>query len=315
MDSLKRLKVSVVGDYAANSQWLWNLHDRARDLASKVAEKTWDQENPQRIKPAALMSTVEDMIAKDVISEHEIDRSSILSVLASSHTELGTIISAAYAAKSDELETGCDDLFKRQWISRVVDQVRLNVGALYSMEDGSLKTQLEELLCTHITTDIVSQTVSRANAKRLLRSPRLKLSSRLAKLTASLENATDLASTVEEIEKFNSKIGIENYDEAVLKEKARTNLADMVEAMSKMEDSPRLFLCLIIILSSSQYHGVLYATGKYAPRLLKVLKPTLDSELAQWLEQVKDAIKVGEVTRDMKDKMRRIASESLAKNP
>jgi hypothetical protein len=306
--------VSVVGDYAVNNQWLQKLYNKAREFASSVAEENWEQEDSQRIKPTVLTSTIGNMIAKDIDSDHDKDKSSVLSILTSGNTELSTTISKAYASKFDELELSCDEQFNRQWISRVVDKVRLHAPAIHSMEDGNLKTQLEELLRTHITTDIIPQTSNRAKAKRLLRSHRLKLSSRLPKLRISLEETKDLASTVEEIEKFNSKIGVEKYDEKTLQEKSRTHLADMVEAMTKDEDSPRLFLCLIIILSSSQYPGVLYATGKYAPRLMKALKHTMDSEQAQWLEQVKDAIKAGDVTEEMKEKMRKMASEAIVEN-
>jgi hypothetical protein len=123
----------------------------------------------------------------------------------------------------------------------------------------------------------------------------------------------DLPSTTDELEKFNTRMEIPIYDDDDIARKKQTHLEEMLLSMQKDKDGPRLFLCLVIILFASKSNGVVYATGKYAPRLLKLLKPTLDQELAQQLEQWKEAVKGGAVTHEMRADMRKIAAESLLK--
>jgi hypothetical protein len=94
-----------------------------------------------------------------------------------------------------------------------------------------------------------------------------------------------------------------------LEEKKHALLSDMTAAMAKDEDAPRLFISLLIILYSSYHPSVLYATGKYVPKLLKALKPDIEAEQAKWLEEVKDAIKAGKATQEMKISMRKLAIE------
>jgi hypothetical protein len=305
--------VAIIGDYAVSKHWLQAINQKASDLASKVAEESWEAEEPQRLKSTVLISKVKDMMSQALIHDGE-PESLAHSFVSDRSNDLGASILKAYTSKMDELEMNCDEQFKQLWTSRIVDKVRLYVEALNTMETGSLKTQLEELLRSHIVTELVQQTVNRAKAKKMLKSSRLKLATRLAKLQSSLGESQNLGSVVEEVEKFNKKIGVEDHDVDVLVQKKHVYLTDMTAAMAKDEDAPRLFISLLIILYSSYHQGVLYATGKYVPKLLKALKPDIDAEQAQWLEQVKDAIKGGKATQDMKDSMRNTAMEIINKH-
>jgi len=92
-------------------------------------------------------------------------------------------------------------------------------------------------------------------------------------------------------------------------------LKELVEKMANDLDGPRLFLSTIIVLFSSKYgKGLLYATGKFAPRLLKVLKVSLDDEQVKSLERIKDAVKAGTVSEGDRVEMRSIAAEALQLN-
>jgi hypothetical protein len=305
--------VTIIGDYTVSKRWLQAINQKARDLASKVAEESWEAEEPQRLKSTVLISKVKDMTSQALIHDGEPENLAH-SVVSDRSNDLGASISKAYTSKMDELETNCGEQFKQLWTSRIVDKIRLYVEALNTMETGSLRAQLEELLRSYIVTELVQQTANRAKAKKMLKSSRLKLASRLPKFQSSLGESQDLDSVIEEVEKFSKKIGVEDYDADVLVQKKHVYLSDMTTAMAKDEDAPRLFVSLLIILYSSYHQGVLYATGKYVPKLLKALKPDIDAEQAQWLDQVKDAIKGGKATQDMKDSMRNTAMEKINKH-
>jgi len=55
-----------------------------------------------------------------------------------------------------------------------------------------------------------------------------------------------------------------------------------------------------------------YATGKFAPRLLKMLKNGLDAQQFTRLEEIKDAVKAGTVDDSMRAELRTLASTALA---
>jgi len=147
-----------------------------------------------------------------------------------------------------------------------------------------------------------------------VRTSRRKIPSRLEKLVGSITaEGRDLSGTIDDVEKFNTRMEISVYDDNDIVAKKQTHLEDMLQSMQKEKDGPRLFLCLVIILFAAKSKGVVYATGKYAPRLLKLLKPTLVQELTQQLEQWKEAVKGGAVTHEMRADMRKLAGESLLK--
>lgn len=236
----------------------------------------------------------------------------IESYIESDRKELDSVILGTYNTVTNQLEIVCDDQFKKLWMTRVVESTRLYSAALQAMDDSPLKSQLEMLLRAHIVSEVVPTTANKAKTRKLLRSPHLKLSSRLPKLQSTLSSnlKKELQSVIEELEKFNEKIGIQTYEESTLHQNKKEYLSNLTESMAKDEDSVRLFICLLIILYSSASSGVLYATGKFAPKLLKFLKASLDTEQALWLEQVKDAIKAGSITEEMKHTMRSMASKA-----
>jgi hypothetical protein len=85
-------------------------------------------------------------------------------------------------------------------------------------------------------------------------------------------------------------------------------LGDMARRMQKQKksDGPLLFLTLVVFLFAKHNAGVVYATGKFAPKLLKQLKTVLDAEQYAQLEVWKEAAKAGTLSAEDRDAMKQM---------
>ncbi|KAF7565011.1 hypothetical protein PtrSN002B_002894 [Pyrenophora tritici-repentis] len=84
---------------------------------------------------------------------------------------------------------------------------------------------------------------------------------------------------------------------------------DMLRRLQKQKasDGPVLFLTLVVVLFARQYDGVVYATGKFAPKLLKQLKGTLDKVQYEKVEAWKEAAKTNALTPEDRAEMVKMA--------
>ncbi|KAF2675317.1 hypothetical protein BT63DRAFT_34350 [Microthyrium microscopicum] len=297
-------QVSVLEDYAVNCQWTARIEVEAIKLASDLADQTWEQDTQLKPKTSALKTRLRDLVVAKLISDPKL----VDTIWKQTPPSLSSAMQEAFATRLESLETDCDEQFVALWTSRVVDKSRIYVQGLDSLKDEALKTQLEDVLRSHIATELLPGVIARAKKKHLIRSTQLKLSSRLPKLHAAKEESDSLRGLLDVLETFNRKIGIPDFTETELQEKKKAQIQDMVRVIQKDQDPPRLFLSTIIVLQASSHEGVLYALGKSAPKLLKQLKPSITEETAARLELLKDAVKAGKVTTKMKDEMREIAA-------
>lgn len=185
------------------------------------------------------------------------------------------------------------------------------------MPDAKVRAQLFELLRDYVARDLVPDAVARAEAKNLVRSARARRNVR--KLVAALgepgvRQAADeqaLAAARACLQKFAGKMDVPALS-GEAKEKKGGFVRDMVRGMQKDGDAPRLFLTLVVVLWAGRAEGVVYATGKFAPKVVKLLKAErgLDVEKVKRLEELKDLVKAGGVGDAEKEEMRKMAAEA-----
>jgi hypothetical protein len=295
----------VSGDYLIAQTWLQDIQSKVNKLAGGFALSIWDQEDQSRPK-----ASIVDLKLRDLVAEKcRLDKAVTDSVWAAQQGQVGKQALSVYETKLEEQDIACDEQFTSLWTTRVVVKAQLYSAGIEEIHDENLRNQLSELLKSHLASELVPQASSRAKSKGFLKSPRKKLSSRLAKLQTALPGKNDYAAMMEELEKFNSKINLSSPSSAQLKEEKSKLLQDMAKAMNKDQDSARLFLGLLIIIFGANHNGILYATGKFAPKILKMLKQQQSDEDTAWLDQVKDSIKAGTTTDEMKNKMRAMATD------
>lgn len=216
----------------------------------------------------------------------------------------------AFEKRIAQLQEENQDLFTSLWTSRVVLKSSIHNAGLEALPAGLLKDQLSELLSSYIFQDLIPNTIKRARTKGLIRTPNL--SKQISKLETEIAptKETRKSSPQETLSKFAKKISLEPPSIAQIATAKKQHLGDMVLTMSKDKDGPRLFLSLVIILCASKKDGIIHATGKFAPKLLKAVKEELDEDLYKRVEEIKELVKLGEVDKAVRVEMRELAAKA-----
>lgn len=292
-------ELRVLGDYAMQLAWVRELLNIAEGAGSSLADEVWKLDEP-RPKGSALNSRLRDHMSQKVDGQ-------MVDELWGGGPGLGIDAVGSFDRRMDDLELDRDEQFVALWQARVVDKIRLHEQALSHLGDEALRAQLDELLQAYIRSDLIPSTITRAKAKGLLR--RSRWIALAAKVQADAEKGPK--EPLSELDKFNTRLGILDYSKEELIDRRDAYLKDMVALMMKDGDAARLFIRLLIVLLAKDSEGALYATGKFAPKLLKLVKPKVDDADGVWLEQMKNSIKAGTVSDEMREAMRERAAKSI----
>jgi hypothetical protein len=208
-----------------------------------------------------------------------------------------------------ELETQNEADFSAFWGKRVLSRQQNHWEALEAIEDVKLHDQLAELLATYLKKELVTDMIAKARSQGLACSR--KTQKNILKLEAALKlGKKDLTGTLASIEKLSKRQDMGEMDTVSLEETKKVLVGDMVRRMQKPKtDGPLLFLTLVGVLFARHYPGVIYATGKFAPKLLKLLKPKLSAEDYEELEAWKESAKVGTLGADEQKTMNQMLGE------
>ncbi|GME27880.1 Purine biosynthesis protein purh [Neofusicoccum parvum] len=224
---------------------------------------------------------------------------------------------STFNATLTQLETDADAALAAFWRDRVALRFELYAAAAAGVPDAKLRAALlDDLLPHYVALDLVPDAVQRAEAKGLVRSARAKRNVR--KLVAALQErrpqgAGGADAVRASLAKFAGKLDVASLGEAEREERKEGFVRDMVRGMRKDADAPRLFLTLVVVLWARRAEGVVYATGKYAPKILKLLKGDsggLEEEVLARLETLKEMVKAGGVGGGEKEEMRKMAAEA-----
>lgn len=215
-------------------------------------------------------------------------------------------IEEQYWGEISNLELQNELEFSTFWTRRVVARIGNYIEGHKAIEDAKLKDQLSDLLSNYLAKDLLRDSISKARSQGLVCSRKTKKN--MQKLEGALQKTSDLSSVLSAVEKFNNKQGVHNATSLVDAKNGLTD--DMTRKIQKQSDGPTLFLLLVTILFARHHPGVIYATGRFAPKLLKLLKPTLNTETYETLEKWKDMAKAGSLTREDRDGMKRMAGEA-----
>ena len=224
--------------------------------------------------------------------------------------KIKSIGTASFEERIAELKAGGRSQLENMWKSRVFVPAKIHGSALDNLDAGPLQEQLRELLHIHLTQDLVPSTLKRMRTKGLLRDASSR--KQVEKLEAAMASQKKDVPITKSMEKFHEKMGFSDLSSEEVATAEIEQLRGMVKTMDDDTDAPRLFLsAIIVLLALKKEIGIVYATGKFAPRLLKLLKPTLDEDAYARLEELKDAVKASKVTEEDKKEMRKIAADVL----
>jgi hypothetical protein len=293
----------VFGPYVIASTLVGDLEFVTRRLATQDVENRWKE---QTDVPSSQESLAMAGFLDAVHEQSEIEMDLLCRLWACTDQGIYLAAKEAYDDRLTKLRTDSLTQFSSLWQTRVILKAQLYSTGLLSVTDGPLKAQLHELFLTYVTGDLIPANLKRAKAKGLVRTPQMQKN--IARMIESLKvNQKDKASPLVALAKFNKKMNLEEPSEKELVVAKREFMQEIVHSMEKDADGPRLFLGALTNIFVSKHDGVLYATGKFAPRLLKFLKDDLDGERFKRLDEIKEAVKAGTMDDTMRKELRSLA--------
>ncbi|EDU49876.1 predicted protein [Pyrenophora tritici-repentis Pt-1C-BFP] len=205
------------------------------------------------------------------------------------------------------LETANEEDFATYWSDRCLARYNIYSTGLTGVSDPKVHDQLAQLLAAYAKKELIPDTLAKARAQRLVQSRRTRKN--VARLSGVLETVEGVAGIATALDKFNKKQGVEAPGETTLVAAKKVMVEDMLRRLQKQKasDGPVLFLTLVVVLFARQYDGVVYATGKFAPKLLKQLKGTLDKVQYEKVEAWKEAAKTNALTPEDRAEMVKMA--------
>jgi hypothetical protein len=207
-------------------------------------------------------------------------------------------------------ETPNEEEFGMYWQGRLLTRYQIYSNGLLSVADEKVHNQLAEVFASYARKDLIPDTIAKARAQGLVLSRKTRKN--VAKLSSILESSTSLDATSlsSTLENFNKKQCINQPSTESLAIAKQAMLDDMLRRINKQKssDGPVLFLTLVIVLLAKQCHGVVYATGKFAPKLLKLLKGKLEEGQYEQIERWKEAAKTNSLSAEDRADMAKMAA-------
>ncbi|KAJ4337540.1 hypothetical protein N0V95_008302 [Ascochyta clinopodiicola] len=296
-------EIHRVGDCILNE--FGYSHDRSAllDLAKDDAASQWQQlkENLSKDVKYSLSNIVGQIptnrpTLQDLIKERSVERA----------------VEDAFSAELLELEKQNEAEFAGFWTDRVATRAAIYTEGLSAVEDQKLRDQLSELLAQYVQKELVPDAVSKSTSQGYVLSRKTRKNVQKLETALSAGNM-DVSALTASLDKFNKKQSINAPTTSALETSKATMLSDMARRMQKQKksDGPLLFLTLVVFLFAKHNAGVLYATGKFAPKLLKQLKGNLDAGQYAQLEAWKEAAKAGTLSAEDRDAMKKMVEARL----
>ncbi|KAF3040366.1 hypothetical protein E8E12_009517 [Didymella heteroderae] len=218
----------------------------------------------------------------------------------------------AFSARISELEKQNELDFADFWTDRVVTRITIYLEGLATVDDEKLQDQLSELLAQYIQKDLVPDSLSKATSQGLMTSRKTRKN--VHRLESVLSTGRpDVPALTSSLDKFQKKQSIDAPTASALDSSKASMLGDMARRMQKQRksDGPLLFLTLVVFLFARHNTGIVYATGKFAPKLLRHLKPKLNTEQYAQLEAWKEAARAGTLSAEDRDGMKKMVEAGV----
>jgi siroheme synthase (precorrin-2 oxidase/ferrochelatase) len=269
------------------------------NYATSDATSQWEQLSSDPTKEAKFSLS---NIAKSIADDNSIGKAMI------KERATEKALEEQFWNKISQFEIENESAFSAFWTERAALRVTIYNDGLNGVEDQKLRDQLTELFAQYVQKELIPDVLSKARSRGHV------LSRKSRKNTQRLESALqadgmNVPAILNSIDKFSKKQSIPSTDTAAMEAAKQTMMSDMVRRMQKQKksDGPLLFLTLVVLLLARHSSGIVYATGKFAPKLLKQLKSVLDAEQYAALEKWKDAAKSGSLSADDREEMKKMA--------
>ncbi|KAI8937474.1 hypothetical protein NX059_005192 [Plenodomus lindquistii] len=291
--------VQRVGDFLLKPESYESERRVLLDYADVDAGLQWQRlrENPESevkfsLSNIVAMITKEQQVLATMIKEKAIEKA----------------IEERFWASISQHEAEIEAQFSDFWVERVQSRCQIYQNGLDAVQDEKLQDQLSEIFAVYVKKELIPDSIAKARSQGLV------LSRKTRKNISAIEDSlkqddSSLSAVLAALRKFNKKQGIEALDGDQAIETKQTMVNDMIRRMQKQKksDGPVLFLTLVLILFAKHNDVVVYATGKFAPKLLKQLKSSLPAEQYEQMEKWKEAAKTSALTAEDRAAMKDMA--------
>ncbi|KAF2467175.1 uncharacterized protein BDR25DRAFT_69388 [Lindgomyces ingoldianus] len=209
--------------------------------------------------------------------------------------KISKAIKERFWSEISNLESANEAEFRDFWARHVDGRTQNYADALAAIDDPKLRDELLNVVSRYVQKDLLPDWISMARSRGLVRSPSVRRRIHGLERTSQKDEVKirDLVSPT---------------DPTLVEQSKQALVSDLARKMEKLSDGLRLFLILVLILLAEHKPGVVYATAKFAPRLLKQLKSSLDVEQYEQLQEWKDQVKAGKLSPGDIASMKRLAA-------
>lgn len=298
-DSDKYIKVS---DYLFSDRMYRNQQQALLAIAKAQADRQWGLFKEATDKDPKFQMV--ELMASIPAEDH------VLHTFAS-QKEAQVAASEQFSGEISDLEKKNEHDFTIFWAERVSLRAYNYHKGLKSVEDAKLHEQLSDLLSNYLQKEFMPDMISKARSQGLVRSRRTRKN--INRFEAMLKASTsDLTSIFSILERFGKKQGLPDIVPEAAEEAKNSSIQDMIRRMQKPKtDAPSTFLSLVVILFAKHHPGLVYATGKFAPKLLKQLRANLSDAGYEQVDRWKEQAKAGTLSKEHRASMVHMAEQQI----
>lgn len=296
-----------IGNFLVTDKTYQSMQQAVLSIAELQAKLQWDslRDTPDK-DPKFQMA---DVLAVTAEKRDASGDTQVLHVVAQ-QKESEVAAAEQFSVTISDLESKNENDFSMFWAEKVSQRVYNYREGLKSIDETKLNEQLSDLLSSYLQKDLLPDAVSKSRSQGLQRSRRTRKN--VNRFEATLKTSkSDVTSILSTLEKFGKKQGIAETEVEAAEAAKKVSIQDMVRRMQKPKtDAPSMFLSLVVILFAKHHRGVVYATGKFAPKLLKQLKTKLGDGGYEQVEKWKELAKAGTLSKEDRTAMVQMAEEA-----
>ncbi|KAI9893780.1 MAG: hypothetical protein M1814_005997 [Vezdaea aestivalis] len=237
----------------------------------------------------------------------------------------------AYTLALQSAQEKSQNAFSKFWSTKCLARTRLYLQGIAGLRDARLKKELHRVTLVFLVEKTVPDVIRRAEEAdylhgrahvRVVDILERQLSALEANLTPpsgsprAAGEEVDLNGVAEMLEdalsSFSRAVGIEAPGLAIMIEAKRTHLHDTMTSTDKETEPARLFLKLVLVLIACYREGVVHASGRFAPKLMKEMQEKLGEETYDWMRDLRDAARTGTMKPEDMERAKKMIRDAIA---
>ncbi|KAK6353381.1 hypothetical protein TWF696_005347 [Orbilia brochopaga] len=206
--------------------------------------------------------------------------------------------SVQYMERVNELREAANGASKSVFVDKIYARFQVNMAAVAEIQDAALQDKLAQDLIAHyhrVILDGLTKLLDRvADSAGRRRNEQIEDAAKSIAETCALVESVKwmdaLRSLQAELRGVAQIIGADEPSDDTLKAKKAEMQTELKAPLAKATDASLMLLVVLILLLSETGEGVLRASGKYAPKLLKILRPKIPESDYKFLSDIKSAV-------------------------